>query len=252
MKCVLTRDEAQHMLRTFAHPHFTNCRNFGVVVEVDYEWAKSILPPGLELEAPVVNFMLSKGDQFSGLVSGLQVRHGDLVGLYGLTYMMDTDLAVIYGREGLAEPKKLADTKVEVVDNKVVGTVTRFGQELFRLEAEIAGPGPADLAAGPADFFHYKYSIKADGSGLEPVHLINSHFENLTSDPVIMNVTKLELNASPFDIFGDIPVKQVLSSFAVTIDMVGSAYYLEDIDPDAFLPFAFMKHDDYRLTMQID
>lgn len=88
--------------------------------------------------------------------------------------------------EGLGEPKKLGVTEVFDDGKKYIGTVSRFGQELIRIEADIVGPGPDDLSSGPMDNLHFKYSIKADGSGLEPVHLIDSHFENIATDPVLM------------------------------------------------------------------
>lgn len=34
--------------------------------------------------------------------------------------------------------------------------------------------------------------------------------------------------------------------------MRGYAKYLEKIDPDEFLPYAFVKHDDYRLIVARD
>ena len=33
--------------------------------------------------------------------------------------------------------------------------------------------------------------------------------------------------------------------------MVGSAKYLAQVDAGAFLPYAFFKHDDYRMTMDV-
>ena len=169
MKIKLTREEALDMLIHFKSPHFTNTRNYVTVCEVDEAWVKSILPPPLEYDQPIVTFAVSKGDQFSGLVCGVQCRFKDIVGSWGLAYVMDTDLAVIYGREGLAEPKKLGVTTVVDDGKKYVGTVSRFGQELLRIEADIAGPGPEGLGGGSMDNLHFKYSVKADGTGLEPV-----------------------------------------------------------------------------------
>ena len=252
MKLKLTYDEATTMLRHFAAPHFTNCRNYITVCAVDPDWVKEILPPPLEPDEPIVTFALSKGDQFAGLVCGVQCRYGDLVGSYGLGYMMDTDLAVIFGREGLGEPKKLGITTVQDDGKKYIGTVSRFGQELVHIEADVVGPGPEGLGSGSMDNLHFKYSIKADGSGLEPVHLIDSHFENVATDPVLMTNCTVKLTDTPFDVYGQIPVQEVKACFAATLDMRGSAKYLAEVDTEAFLPYAFYKHDDYRLTMSID
>jgi hypothetical protein len=68
----------------------------------------------------------------------------------------------------------------------------------------------------------------------------------------MMENCTIKLNQSPFDVYGEIPVKKVVTCFAATLDMRGSAKYLTEVDGDAFLPYAFYKHDDYRLTMSID
>jgi hypothetical protein len=252
MKIRLSQEEAKTMLKHFSSPHFTNTRNYITVCEVDPAWIAEILPPPLQPDEPLVTFALSKGDQFCGTVCGVQSRYKDLVGSWGLAYVMDTDLAVIYGREGLGEPKKLGVTTVEETDKKYVGTVSRFGKELVRIEADIAGPGPEGFGGGTMDNFHFKYGIRADGSGLDTVRLVHSHFENKSENPVMMENCTIKLNQSPFDVYGEIPVKKVVTCFAATLDMRGSAKYLTEVDGDAFLPYAFYKHDDYRLTMSID
>lgn len=252
MKIKMTREEAKEMLSMFSAPHFTNCRNYITVCTVDPEWVKEILPPPLTPDEPLVTFALSKGDQFAGLVCGVQCKYKDLVGSMGLAYVMDSDLAVIFGREGLAEPKKLGITEVFDDGKKYVGTVSRFGEELLHIEADIVGPGPEGLGGGPMDNFHFKFSIKADGSGLEPVHLIDSHFENIATNPVVMENCTIKTVDTPFDVYGQIPIREVVACFATTLDMRGSAKYLAEVDPDEFLPYAFFKHDDYRLTMSID
>ena len=120
MKIKMSNEEAQGMLKYFEHPHFTNVRNYITIVEVDPKWIEEILPPPLQPAAPVVSIALSEGDQFHGLVMGVNARYGDIVGDWGPAYVMDTDLGVIFGRESLAEPKKLGVTIV-LQDNLVDG-----------------------------------------------------------------------------------------------------------------------------------
>lgn len=249
MKCILNETEVKRMFKSFGHPHFTNNKSYAFTATVDEEWAKSVLPPRLEFTEPVVTVLIQKGDQFTGLVVCLKCRFEDRDGLYGLTYMMDTDYAVIFGREGLAEPKKVAQMTLEDDGKKVVFSAVRLGTELMHMEAEITGPGPEGLGTGSSDFFHYKYSIKPDGSGLEPIHLVDSHFDSVGTDSYLMKVTKLELNESKMDIYGDIPITGVLPGAIYTLDSHGSAWYLCDVDEEEFLPHAFRKYDDYTLLM---
>lgn len=87
---------------------------------------------------------------------------------------MDTDLAVIFGREGLAEPKKLGVTATELKDGRFVGTVSRFGQELLRVEADVVGPATEPIVADALDNFHFKYTINADGSGISDAGILKN------------------------------------------------------------------------------
>lgn len=249
MKIKMTDEEARQMLACFAHPHFTNVRNYITVVEVDPDWVKEILPAPLEPAQPLVTIALSEGDQFHGLVFGLNAKFGDIVGDWGLGYVMDTDLAMVFGREGLAEPKKLGVTTTEIKDGTFTGTVSRFGQEVLRVEADVEGPTDKDIVGPTMDNFHFKYDIKADGSGITDVSLIRSHFDVTSQDTVLMTPVKVELNDSPFDVYGQVPIIKPVASFYTTLDMVGSAEYLAEIPGEQFLPWAFFKHDDYRLTM---
>ena len=252
MKIKMSREEAQGMLKYFEHPHFTNVRNYITILEVDPKWVEEILPPPLKPAAPVVTIALSEGDQFHGLVMGVNAKFGDIEGSWGLAYVMDTDLGVIYGREGLAEPKKLGVTTTELNDGKFVGTVSRFGAEVLRVEADVIGLAAEPVMGNTMENFHFKYDINADGSGISDVDLILSHFDVKADDTVMMKPTKVELNDTPFDIYGQIPVVKPVVSFYTTLDMVGTAKYLAHISGDEFLPWAFFKHDDYRLTMDID
>lgn len=240
------------MLKYFAHPHFTNVRNYITVVEVDSEWVREILPPPLEPAAPIVSIALSEGDQFHGLVLGVNAKYGDTVGDFGLAYVMDTDLGVVFGRESLAEPKKLGVTTTTLEDGKFVGTVSRWGSEVLRVEADVLGPATESLVGNALDNFHFKYSINADGSGITDVDLILSHFDVKAEDVVMMHPTKVELVDTPFDIYGQIPVVKPVVSFCATLDMVGTATYLDKIPGEDFLSWAFFKHDDYRLTMDVE
>ncbi|MBP5744323.1 MAG: acetoacetate decarboxylase family protein, partial [Oscillospiraceae bacterium] len=162
------------------------------------------------------------------------------------------ELAVRIGRDGLGEPKKQGETVVFDDGKKYIGTVSRFGQELLHIEADIVGPGPEGLGGGPMDNLHFQYSIKVDGSGLTPVYLLDSHFDNVATDTLLMENCTVKTTDTPFDIYGEIPIEEVVACFAATLEMRGHARYLAEVDPDEFLPYAFFKHDDYRLIVAKD
>jgi len=248
MKNVLSMEEVKTMLSMFK-PQFTNCDAYITVIETDPEWVKKILPPPLQPADPIVTITLQKCDQFQGTVVDVAARYGDKVGGFGLGYVMQNDLTVIYGREGLAEPKKLGDTILSRKGNDFVGSVVRYGQELIRVEATSVAQGdPATF--GNVECLHFKYSIKPDASGLEDVRLLNASFNIKCRSLEIMDPKVVKLNDSVHDIYGNIPVKKVVACLHADFDMFGSAQYLADVDPEAFLPYAFWKHDDYTKVMK--
>ena len=252
MKIKFTPEETQEMLKRFAHPHFTNTMMYVVNVEVDPEWVKEVLPAPLEPDEPVVTFCMEQGDQFSGLISGLQCRYGDIVGTWGLAFTMDTDLATIFGREGMGEPKKIATVVNAVEGDEYVGTMSRFGTELLRIEGKLGEALDYSDMTG-MDKFHFKYSIKADGSGITDVDLVHAYFKTEVTSKRALSVDKFELNDFPMDIYGTIPVTKVRDGFcAMYKDMRVDLEYLAEVDRDGFLPWAFFKFDDYRLTMSVD
>lgn len=252
MKVKLTKEEAKQILSTFKTQYFASCRNYVTVCKVDPEWVKEILPAPLEPDEPLVTFALCVCDEFTGLVGGVQCKYNGIVGNLGLAYVMDTDIAVRIGREGLGEPKKQGETVIHDDGKKYIGTVSRLGQELLHIEADIVGPGPEGFGTGPMDNFHFQYGINVDGSGISNVRLVNSHFENVGSDAVMMENCTVKTVDTPFDIYGQIPIQEVVACFATTLEMKGHASYLADVDSDEFLPYAFFKHDDYRLLMSRD
>ena len=252
MKNVLSLEEAKEMLLMFAKPHFSNVHNYITVIETEPEWIKGILPPPLEPAAPIVTVVLSKSDQFQGTVVGVQARFGDIVGDFGLGYVMDSDLAVIFGREGWVELKKFGVTDITDNGKDYVGTVSRYNEELIRIEATAVQQGDPSTVSGIMHNFHFKFAIKADGSGLEAVRLVQSSFENKCTSLEILQPKLVQLNKSVHDIYGNIPIKNIVACLHAKLDMVGSGKYLAEVDPEAFLPYAFFKHDDYRLTMEID
>lgn len=63
---------------------------------------KSILPPPLQYDQPIVTFALSMEDQFSGLVFGVQRKYKDLV-VTVVTSVLGYDAAYAYAEYGADE-----------------------------------------------------------------------------------------------------------------------------------------------------
>ena len=239
------------MLGMFAKPHFTNVDNLTAVIRTDPEWVREVLPGPLVPTNPIVTVTLSQSDQFCGSIVGLQCAYDGIQGEFGLGYVMDSDLGVIFGREGLAEPKKFGDARITETDGLVIGTVARYGQELIRVEAEPLQAGDPAMV-GDLNCFHFKYTIRPDGSGIDDVKLVCSSFANACTSVEILEPVSVAFTPSANDVYGEIPVLEVVACLRSRSDMVGSARYLADVDSEPLLPHAFFKHDDYRLTMPTD
>lgn len=126
---------------------WTGARMLFVTVPVDGERAEAWLPPGLTLAAPatatlfVAEYPLTSfGSIYNEAAVLLHVEHETVGPGWHCPWMMvDDDTALVLGRELLGFPKRMADIAFEETDESIVGTVTRKGTEVLRLEAATAG-----------------------------------------------------------------------------------------------------------------
>jgi len=114
-----------------------------------------ILPPGMQaVDGPGMLTLISYPQAehlhpFNELVVLVPVRVGEVLGSYIPHIYVDTDEALIPGREIAGFPKLLADVRWERDGNRFRGSATRWGVRFFSLEGEIHGPMP-ESAAGAA------------------------------------------------------------------------------------------------------
>ena len=112
-----------------------------------------ILPPGMEpaegpgmltlLCYPASDFQLHPFNEFVVMVP---VRVDDVVGTYIPHIYVNTDEALIPGREIAGFPKLLADVQWEREGASFRGSVTRWGECIFEVEGELQGPLPEAVA----------------------------------------------------------------------------------------------------------
>lgn len=245
MKFVLNPEEVKEMLQILK-PVFVNLYGLIAVIETTPEFIKEILPPPLEpAELPYAKIAMQTGKAFNGFTAYVSCRYGDIEGDYGIGFVMDTDYAVTFGRELFGEPKKQGDISLTRNGNDIVGTVRRKGVEIARMEAKALQPADPNMIS-EADNFHFKYAFKADGSGIEDARLVHAHF-NYNIRSIEACEVKIKLQDSVHDIYGNIPIKNILGCVYVDFDLSGQGRYLTEVDPEILLPYAFFKHDDYRV-----
>lgn len=186
----------------------------------------------------------------------------DEVGGYCLAMPVDNDMAMVGGRERFGFPKKLADEiTLERNEGHIVGSVIRHGEEMLRLEAELAddadissleglaGTNTQDLEGNSAVAFLsflFKHFPSADGSGFEyPPRLIRQVTLLRPREGIQSGVGKIELGNAPADPLGEIPVREVSAVVHGKFDnvMLPGTVVSKLRNPMRFAPHAFFSTD---------
>ena len=249
---VKSPNEIARIQSLFAEPVFSDSRVLSVQFETTAEFIAAVLPPGLKPdERPLASAWVGTFGSsncvgpFAGAGINVRARHGDLAGNYCLTMPMSTDAAIIFGRELYAEPKKLADVRLERAGDLITGTVTRYGITFLELRGRMEETLPGGSATGAT--FHYKFTPSPDGRGLDADPLLIHIRGESTSRHVERGAGEVILRESPHDPVVDVPVVRVLGAAYTEGETRTFGSVLARIDADAFLPYAFGKMDDLTL-----
>ena len=246
---VNTAEEIRALLRQHAEPAFLDRRGLGIQFETDPEFIRAVLPPPLEpAERPlaavgVSSFRASNCvGPFDGGAITVRCRYGDLEGQYCITMPMSTDTAVIYGRELYAEPKKLAAVTLSRDGNRARATVTRHGIAYITLEADLREAVPESRSE--VNNFYFKYTIRADGTGLDHDPLLICVRTESTVRSGMRGTGAIHFAESRHDPVADIPVRRALGAVWSEGDTFTFGRTLTSVPAEAFLPYAFAKVDD--------
>lgn len=210
---------------------------------------RAVLPPPLEpaeravASAGVSSFRASNCvGPFDGGAITVRCRYGEIEGVYCIAMPMSTDTAVIYGRELYAEPKKLAAVTVEREGNRARATVSRHGVTYITLEADLSEP----LADGESEVnnFYFKYTIAADGGGLDHDPLLVCVTTRSTVRNALRGSGAIRFAESVHDPVADIPVRRVLGAVWSEGATFTRGRTLASVPAERFLPYAFAKMDD--------
>lgn len=190
-------------------------------------------------------------------MAGLYVDsvHNGIEGEYILSMFIDTyDAALLIGREGFGEPKKMASIDLVRTHNSFLGTVDRMGERLMTLHVE-AGDN-----VGPVNGKGVLYSVKATlalGGGLQDDALLLAQEVEVDSPEVRPGVGSVVLGGTAHDPLDEFPVLEVLSGSYATSEMgqprpVGDDYLQAVIPKDVFLPYHYGRLDDWSAHNSLD
>ena len=251
MGFVKTPEEIARLQAVMAAPKALDGEAIFAEFPLSEETVARLLPPGLECTdepgglANVGRWARSNAGAYAAASLWLKARHGELEGLYCLTMPISTEATILFGRDLLGEPKKLARISFERSGNRVRGSAERAGTTLLQLEGTLTTPGAP--ASEILHQFHYKYSHRSDGRGLDhdPL-LIHNRIEHHVRH-LELGTGTLRLESTAHDPLGDLGKVEPSYVGYVRCDSRATSTVLATVPADAFLPFAFSRLDDWTV-----
>ncbi|MCK6564029.1 MAG: acetoacetate decarboxylase family protein [Dehalococcoidia bacterium] len=244
-------EEMRRLQDVLAAPSFFDIHSLAVTFASDPDVLAELLPPPLEpAESPQVSvgvFEIGRSNcvgPFAGAAVNIACRYRGEDGFYCVTMPMNTGLAVTFGRELFAEPKKLAEVSLEVRDGTARGRVTRQGVTYIELTGRFEGP-PAEAGLKyVTPHYYFRFLPAANGRGLayDPELIRVTHRGTVhRSVPGEGTVTFRESHHDPVI---DIPVLSVTGATLSVGESRTSAEVVTTVPASEFLPYAYGKIDD--------
>jgi acetoacetate decarboxylase len=243
---VRTAAEIAEIERVLANPRFF-AETLTVEFFTDPGVVREILPPGLEpLEEPSVLATVGRWDSncvghFEGGAIYVGARHGDVVGAYTLAMFMDTDAALVFGRDLFGEPKKFGRGSLTLDGQRARAWVERNGVRLIELEADLRTDRGATTAERAR--FNVKVVLSADGHGLaeDPIITVTDYKLNLSR--VLEGTGAVTLRGTVHDPLNELPVVRVVRATYVEGNMDTSCRALAPIPAAEFVGHAYGRFD---------
>lgn len=248
---VKSPEQVQQLLQAYAAPSFDDIRSLSLTFETDPDVARELIPPPLQpAPQPRVSVSVYRVRRsncvgpFNGASVNIACTFRDEPGLYCLTMPMDTGIAVIFGRELYAEPKKLAEIRLEEADGQARGIVTRHGIAFLEIAGTFDNPPEPTGATSTTRHYYFKYLPAADGSGLafDPQLVCVTHTSRTHS--AARGSGMVTFRESVHDPLIDIPVLSVGPAVLSEGETKTRAEVVATVPAADFLPYAFAKTDD--------
>ena len=258
-KYVKSEQEIKDYLSIYANPKFYDTEMVIFLYEAKPEAIAAILPPPLQpMDPPIVtvqNVSVGRSNcvsAFRGSGVWISCKYNDLPGAHCVHMVMDTDQAIIFGRELMGEPKKYGKTSLVRQGSRVEARVERFGKEYITILGDLKGPANIDEMPKDSDLFYFKFFPACDGSGLEsdPI-LVKTHFK-LHYNSLEQGQGEIEYLPSDHDFLSELQCINPVGFFYGNVDIDASSERITTIPAKDFLPYAFGKIDDWRLLNNMD
>jgi acetoacetate decarboxylase len=249
MGFVKTPDEVARIRAVLRQPRFVASEMLMVEYLTRPQAIAAVLPPGFEpVSEPTVTAMVGRwrsncvGDYCGGAIY-VPARYKGIEAPYVLAMYMDTDPAIMFGRDVFGEPKKRASSNLHHRGNAMHGYVERLGVRLIDIHAVLEkdlGPGEASGAN-----FNIKATPSADGASCEDDAVVTlAEFDNVLSVRR-EGTAALALGSSIHDPVSELEIVKVLTASYVEGDLIARAKAIGRIPKDAFFPYLLGRMDDW-------
>lgn len=249
MRFVKTAEDIQRIQGIYSRSHELGLRALTVQFETDPDAVAALLPPPLEPSRNPVGtaWVRDVGNSTTVgpyAVAGLAVRarYADLTANYVLSMPVSTSAALLFGRDLYGEPGKLAKIVFEEQEDHVWGSAERHEIRFLSVRGRCTEEAPA--VREEQGLFLFKYLLRPDGSGFDTPPLLVHVLEDIGVKTARRGRGEIVFRESPHDPVSEVPVRQVLDAVYTEGHLYRTARVLGRVDPEAFLPYAFLKTDD--------
>ncbi len=247
---VASPERIKAITEVIARPRFVNCEMLSITAGVDPAWLREVIPAPLEPDGDSVRVMVGRWqsncvDDFAGAGVYVPARLGDISGEYVLAMYMDTDAAIIYGREVFGEPKKQATTQLRRANGHAMAWVERHGERIIHLEAELTEDTGALETTGVN--FNIKATPACNGDGLEDDAVLTIADFDVRFSVTMAGSGAMRLRGNGHDPLDSIPIKDIRGAVWQEGDLLAQARRAATIPADDFAPYYFARIDDYAL-----
>jgi acetoacetate decarboxylase len=229
-------------------------RNLLAIYETDPDVVASVLPRPLEpAEAHVrVNFAqvdMPDGSPLSAGTIAVKCRYEETVGSYDLLMIMNTESAVIGGRETFGEPRKIGEASIRRQGDEVVGTMSRRGVEIVEVRGKVVEELPPEPLSERFAFY-FKFLLDPEGGRFD-------------SDPSLVQVRRTQedrlkeriagqvtLRESVFDPIVDLPVHRIVSLAYTESHQTQTGAIVRTVPSEWIWPFRHQRYDSLIARLQ--
>lgn len=222
--------------------------NLSVNFRTTREAVRDAIPPEFEIDGEPVarvgigRFQSNCMAEFSGAVLSVGVKFNGVAARYPLIMYMDCDMALLFGREILSEPKKLGLVALDGDPSHAMSaSVSRRGHTLMRVQAEFERDSAA--AEGTNNVFNVRYSLDARATRFNQPPEVQLSTARQTVTNVRLGGGSLELHGTIHDPVDSLPILEVESAVHARVRMRVRSRPFGVLAPDGFLPLALGKCD---------